>query len=142
MFKSAADDLFPNKSTSIMEIVSIFLYIVIPFRIWCHKKTNKIGIQNDPKSHKMSSLIKLEKQTISDIVTNFVIVAAFALYWFVLVELRNTSPLEFNVYPNYIYIYFHQFLWAPIIAALSGFLYYVRHRPLSKTIWREVQQLI
>jgi hypothetical protein len=125
-----------------MEVVSIILYIVIPLRILCHKKMNKIGIQNNPVNHKISSLMKLEKQTISDLVTNFVIVAAFAVYWFVLVELRNTSPLEFNLYPNYIYIYFHQFLWAPIISALSGTLYYTRHPPLSKTIGREVQQFI
>jgi len=138
---STPDHKLPPKSTSFIEMLSVALYVAIQARIYIHRKQRKV----DPvlnSTNKLFNISKIEKQTIADASSNFFIVACFASYFFVLIKLRDVNPIDFNLYPNYLYIYFHQLLWSGLMAATIAIVYYVRHPPLRKTLFKEFKSFI
>jgi hypothetical protein len=105
---STPDQKLPAKGSAFVEIFSLVLYAVISCRIyWLKRSENKVNAAGGT-SGKSFTLSKLEKETIGDLVSNFFIVFLLAAYIFVMIKLRDMDHLEFNFYPNYLYIYFHQ----------------------------------
>jgi len=88
------------------------------------------------------SLNNIEKQTIADASTNFIIVSGFAAYSFVFIRIKEINPIDFNFYPNYLYIYFHQLIYPGLMAGIITISYYIGHSPLRKTIAREAKNCL
>ena len=134
----------PVKSSGYIELCSILLYIGIPLRIFLHKKSTEVKIfpNQRTKINKNFSLNNIEKQTIADATSNFFIVLGFASYTFVYFKLKQISPIDFNFYPNYLYIYFHQLIYPVLMAGIITLSYYIGHPPLRKTIAREAKNCL
>jgi hypothetical protein len=64
------------------------------------------------------------------------------LYIYLFFKLKSMHHLDFNLYPNYLFIYFHQLLWAGSFTFGFCILYYCTHRPLRLTVIRELKTFI
>jgi len=138
------DQNMPNKSSGYIELISILLYVVVSLRIFLHKKNTAVKILPDlkTKTNNNFSLSNLEKQTIADATTNFLIVLGFASYTFVFLKLKQITAFDFNFYPNYLYIFFHQLIYPVLMGGMITISYYVGHPPLRKTIAREARNCL
>ncbi len=143
-FDLETDQKLSIKSSSYIELFSILLYFVISLRILIHKKSKGVKILPDThnKTSKIFSLNNIEKQTIADASTNFIIVSGFAAYSFVFIRIKEINPIDFNFYPNYLYIYFHQLIYPGLMAGIITISYYIGHSPLRKTIAREAKNCL
>ena len=137
---SSTDPETVPKGGTFIEMVSLALYVIVSLRIIFHKKTSRV-LPAPSSVYKTSTLTSLEKQTIADISSNFFVIVCFASYFFVITKLKNMDYSEFNFYPNYLYIYFHQLLWAATISLAIALVYYIRHRPLRDTILKEIKMI-
>ena len=138
------DNDLPFKMISFFEIPSIILHIAVTIRITIHKKNSQTNQHINIRSifQKRFYLNILEKQTITDYFTNFVSVGGLFLLWIFGRKLRLTPLAELNVYPNYLYVYFHNLL-APALLGLFGIIIcYKRHPPMKETIVTEVWRCI
>ena len=140
---SRPDQNLPNKINSFIEVTSVLVYLAITLRIFVYKRKNKVYPQEQNVFLKNYFLMKLEKQSIADFATNLLIVLWSCCYWLIVDKIRSTAdPIDFNNYPNYLYIYFHQLLVNELFALLVAISYYVRHPPLFKTIFREIKMMM
>jgi len=136
----------PKRGSNMVETISLVVYILISVRILIHKRVSKIGpLQNSPtitSRFRSYILTDLDQTTIASLSSNFYIVFFLALYFSVSMKLRAMSYQDFNVYPNYLYLYFHQLLWTPIFTFGACALYYTSHPPLRNTVFRELRSYL
>ena len=141
---STADKHLPNKPTSFIELSSILLIVAISVRISIYRRKHFGSRQQIHPNvvHKLNDLSHIEDSTIADVKSLLVFMATFSLYLIVLIRLRDLSPKETNVYPNYLFIYFHQMIFPQLFAFLAAILYYFRHPPLKKAMKRETKEFL
>ena len=132
-----------KRGGNVVEAFSLVMNIVISLRILIHKKSQNIVA---PKASTTGVsrfrgyvLRDLDKTTIASTSSNFVIIFFLTVYYFLFTKLRTLSSQEYNVYPNYLYLYFHQLLWAPLAINIAFTLYYMRHAPLRNNVIRELK---
>jgi hypothetical protein len=54
------------------------------------------------------------------------------------IQITYSDASEFNRYPHYLYEYFYRMARPPLTASLVIAMYFVRHRVLRQTVFREL----
>ena len=133
----------PKRGSNMVETLSLILYIAITVRILVHKKVTKIAPLKESttlaSNFRNYILTDLDQTTIASLTSNFFVVFFLALYFYMFLKLRAMSYQDYNVYPNYLYLYFHQLLWTPFFTFGACALYYTTHAPLRNTVIRELK---
>ncbi len=136
----------PKRGASTIEICSLLLYIVITLRILIYKRSNRILPEQSPNTkglkYRIYALTDIEKNTIGGAISNFVVVFFLTLYIYLFIKLKSMHHSDFNFYPNYLYIYFHQMLYAGSFTFGFCILYYCTHPPLRLTVLSELKSFI
>ena len=131
----------PKRGASLVENSSLILYVVVLFRILIHKKGQQ-GIparRSATSRFRIEDLSNLEASTLAKVTSNLIILFLFATYIYFYGMLKKMHHQEYNVYPNYLYIYFHMLLWTPLIIFISCSLHYARNQGLRQTLIRELK---
>jgi len=139
-------DMPSKRGANTIETLSILLYIAISLRIFIYKRCNRVLPEQSPNAkgskHRNYALTDIEKNTIAGASSNFLVVFFLILYIYLFFKLKSMHHLDFNLYPNYLFIYFHQLLWAGSFTFGFCILYYCTHRPLRLTVIRELKTFI
>ena len=134
----------PKRGGTVAENFTVTLYVVVMIRIVIHKRS----LTGLPTRHsavsrfRVQDLLNLDKTTIATTSTNLVILFCFAFYIYFYAKLKTMNYLSYNLYPNYLFVYFHLLLWTPLIIFLACSLYYIRHEPLRQTLLREINEYL
>ena len=88
---------------------------------------------------KNNDISSIDNRAISDFVTNVLSIVATSSFGITTSLVNWTSPKMFNVYPHYLIVYFMHFVVPFLITGTICLLYYIRHPPLRKIIFREIK---
>ena len=129
----------PKMGGIVVETFTVVLHIVCMIRIVIYK----IGKLEVPVCHSFATCFRAEyivttqKSTIATVSNNLIIVLSFSSYIYYYDKVKTMNYLDYNLYPNYLYTYFHLLVWTPLIIFLACSLYYIRHHPLRQAMIRE-----
>jgi len=84
----------------------------------------------------------IENQIMTDLTTSFSFVGIFLLSMLPANLVNEMDPVETSSFPNYLYIYFMQFVVPVLMAVLVILLYFSRNEQLRKTTYNEFCDLI
>lgn len=107
------DQLLPKKPFGLLEMLSLLLHIAIKIRILVYK--TKVGqpslVSSCFMSLKKSTVApNFDKHSIANFSTNIFNVIIFSVVVVVISKVNSLSPPQINDYPNYLYVYIHQFI--------------------------------
>jgi hypothetical protein len=86
-------------------------------------------------------LASIDSRGISDFVSNTCNALIVGSVVFVSTAVNKISPSQIAVYPNYLLIYFYQFIFQFIVVGSTTIIYYLRHPPLRKSLAREMKYI-
>ena len=81
----------------------------------------------------------IDGRAISDFATNVFAVVATSSFGISTTIVNYLNPADFNRYPDYFLVYFLHFVVPFLISGTISMMYYVRHSPLKKTLYREAK---
>ena len=88
---------------------------------------------------KQLTLASMESRVISDFASNTCNAVIVGSVVFVSTAVNKISPMHIAIYPNYLLIYFYQFIIPFIVIGSTTLVYFLRHPPLRKSLAREVK---
>ena len=135
------DQLLPKKPFGLLEMLSLLLHIAIKIRILVYK--TKVGqpslVSSCFLSLKKSTVApNFDKHSIANFSTNIFNVIIFSVVVVVISKVNSLSPPQINDYPNYLYVYIHQFVYPNVIGFVTSGVYYVHNPSLRKMIINEL----
>ena len=95
--------------------------------------------KNDHVYTLRSSPDATENNDISDFGTNAVNIVIFCSTGIISTFINKMDTSKANIYPFYFFVYFYDFIFPPLITSTIALVYYLRHPPLRKTIYRELR---
>jgi hypothetical protein len=141
----AGTDPGPNNDLpSFVEMPSFILHIVLEVRITIYNKTAQATDHSNIRSifQKNFYLNILKKQTIADHLTNFASVSGLFLLWIFGREIQMSSLAELNLFPNYLFVYFHNIIAPALIGLFGIMLVFKQNSSMKETIKVEAWKLI
>jgi hypothetical protein len=63
----------------------------------------------------------------------------YSLFGTTTTAVNRTNPADFNKFPSYLLVYFMHFVVPFVITGTISLLYYARHPPLRKMLYRELR---
>ena len=134
------DQSLPKKLSGILEMLSLLLHIIIKIRILVYKTKIDPEISNCFLAFKKATATQtLDKHSIANFSTNFFSISIFSVLVIVISKVNSLSPSEINEYPNYIYVYVHQFIYPNLIGFVTSGIYYINNPSLRNTIVNELK---
>ena len=137
----SSDSELPKRGASLVENSSLILYIVVLLHILIHKKGRQgIPVRLSAVSRfRIEDLVSMEANTLGKVTSNVIIIFLFSTYIYFYGWLKKMHHQDYNVYPNYLFIYFHMLLWTPFIVFVSCSLHYAGNQGLRQTLLRELK---
>jgi hypothetical protein len=128
-----------NYPILIFALLYLMSIIICGGKIFVYKnKTAKDG----KLSSKNIFLTSLEKQSLSDFTSStWGIIGIFTVVFFHF-KISGLTPEQFNIYPNYIYVYLIHLVNGPLTCIIIIILCYAKNELLRKVIFREVRQFL
>ncbi len=84
---------------------------------------------------KASSVVSpLEEHSLTNFSKNIFVVAIFSVLAIIVSKINSLTPAEINDYPNYVYVYIHQFVYPNLIGFLTSGIYYLNNPTLKETL--------
>ncbi len=78
--------------------------------------------------------------------TDYLIVVSYIIYAIVhvilLFKIQELDNTKMGVFPNYLYLYYHQFGSIPNFSIMLTSLYFARNHQLRKTLVREIGEVV
>ncbi len=121
--------------------MSIFLHIFFLIKTHLYKQVllkSEPAFTRNVSQYKQVSLSSIETRVMSDRATNAINAVIIGSVVSVSNVVNNIDPSKISEYPYYLLIYFYQFVFPFINIGTVTLLYYLRHAPLRKTIYREI----
>ncbi len=123
-------------------LLSLLIHVVILVRVKVYKK--KVEVKKTPTGPRTLQVrnflvSKLEKESLSDFVTNFCLVFWACIYSLLQIKVNSYSLSEVNTFPNYLYMYAYQLCGASITGFAVASVYYVRHKPMKRKLLEELK---
>jgi hypothetical protein len=130
-----------NWQLTFLQLFSLFLHVFANVRIKLYKvkQERSVFVISNLDHNKNGDISSIDNRAISDFVTNVLAVLATSSFGITTSLVNWTSPKMFNVYPYYLIVYFMHFVVPFLITGTIALLYYIRHPPLRKTIYREIK---
>ena len=111
-------------------------------QIYKRKGTAATAAATAGTTSKSTWLKDLENQSLADLTANLVTVSCIVLAGLSQLQINFVNISDFNRYPHYLYEYFYRMVRPPLTGLLVVIMYYVRHRLLRKTIFRELKSFV
>ena len=132
-------------SKFLIRIISFLIHVVLGgkiliFKIHGQKLIDSVSTNFTWSKDTMISMI--ENQIMTDLTTSFSFVGMFLLSMLPANLVNEMDPVETSSFPNYLYIYFMQFVVPVLMAVLVILLYFSRNEQLRKTTYNEFCDLI
>jgi len=141
---SEHDKDLPYKLTSLIEIPTVLLYVVISVRIAIYKRSDQAQQKSNIRwiFQKSFYLNFLDKEEIAGNLTSFLFVLGFLLHFIVGRKIHTGKLSDLNLYPNYLCVYFHHILAQPVMALIGILSLDNRHPPMKEKIKNELRNSI
>ena len=122
---------------------TLLFHIIILLRIQIYKWKKVTPSQTlQPPSRQNIWLVSLEKDSLSDLTTNFITAICFVMIGVSQLQINFVNLEDLNHYPHYLYEYFYRMLRVPLMYHLLMIVLYIRNPRLRKTVAREVQSCL
>jgi hypothetical protein len=132
----------PKSRFSQIEVsLSFLLHILIIARIKIHKAKHKTPSPTTSQNiffSKSNILAKLEKDSISDFVTNLSLILWAIAYSILQSKVNSLSLAEANTFPNYLFMFAYHLCGPPITGFAVALVYYIRHPLMKKKLLSEL----
>ena len=127
-----------------LQAASAVIQVLVTIKIKLHqmKEANSVHIISKLNFWKNSSMASNDNQEISDIVSNVCNMLIFCTTGIFTFTVNNMNPANANLYPYYLILYFYHLVFPSLIASSLSLVYFYRHAPLRKAIYREIKALI
>lgn len=132
------DSLFKiNWQLTIIQLSSFVIHGLTNIKI----KLFEMSQQNSKhlRTHFEEDISFIDGRAISDFATNVFAVVATSSFGISTTIVNYLNPADFNRYPDYFVVYFLHFVVPFLISGTISMMYYVRHSPLKKTLYREAK---
>jgi hypothetical protein len=135
-----------NKNSQVEVLVSLILHIAIRVRIQIFKHQEAKGVQ--PTSQTQAAcpnniyFQNVEKVTLADFVTNFILVLWFGLLAFIPNKLSLIYLAESKIYPNGFFLFVYLFVTSSLTCLVISLVYFSRHPHLRSKMWAETLQTL
>ena len=117
--------------------ITVLAYLVYCIRIYSYKLKHKA--KNSKKSLLLASF---EKESLSDITSNFGYIVIIILGSSLMRKMNSIDINKVNEYPVYLSVYFLHLGMIHSCALARCFMYYLIHPNLRVTVFREVKELL
>lgn len=138
--------LHPLKIPAVLEVGSVALHVILKLSIAFKMKfqVRVPPIDNHPRTLclKTEFLKSLEQQSLADFTSNILGMICLTLLSLYSILTNSLIKPEINEYPNYLYLYFHQFFFPNLVSFLIALVHYLRSPQLRKTVMREALQTV
>ena len=135
----------PLKVPAVLEVGSVVLHLILKLSIAVKLKfqVRVPPIDNHPRTLciKNEFLKAVEQQSIADFTSNILGMICLTLLSLYSILTNSLIKPEINEYPNYLYLYFLQFVFPCLVSFLIPSVHYLRSPQLRKTIVREAVQI-
>ena len=120
-----------------LPIISVLLHVLVRVKIFAFKWKNG-SVQSKHNTNNFKS--NFENQSLSDFSTNVMIVGLTSVGVLSVLSVNNLNPLEANVFPNYLFVYWLHCFGPFVFGGLFSVIYYLRHPPLRISLVRELRE--
>ena len=133
----------PLKVPAVLEVSSVALHLILKLSIIAFKPKFGPSVDNHPRTRciKGEFLASLEQQSIADFTSNILAMICLTLLSLYSILTNSLIKPEINEYPNYLYLYFLQFVFPCLVSFLIPTVHYLRSPQLRKTVMREAIQI-
>ncbi len=138
------DGNLPKRPTLIFEVFSVFVMLIINIRIFMFKRKSRSNTNSNKRVgtifHQRISVSISDKGTISDFKSNIYSIINIILLAMLTMQ-GNTMTMK-EVRDNPAYIYLIHLTGPGIFIFVFAILHYIRHAPLRKIIYRELNDCL
>jgi hypothetical protein len=143
----AADLVGPLKPKLMVHVQLIaFLTVVIHVAFGAGKMLFKVCNKNrfvEYQQYEHRLIRNVSKDNIHVFAVHFVGVVTVPFFWFYLpYKFNNMHPVQFNTYPNYLYLYANELVLSPVVTSLFVFLFLSGSDTLKRRVFKDVKNIV
>jgi hypothetical protein len=130
-----------NKVTMTITALSFLLQFVvfIKIKIYKQKQQNSVYVLSYVDHIKGLGISSIDNQALPDFATSSFSVALNILLVVFATLGNNIKPVNVNQFPYYLLVYFNYLIANSLLAGSGAIVYFIRHQPLRKAVFREIK---
>lgn len=114
------------------------IFVEIKTRLLKYRTRHSVNIISQSEFIKNVGINDIDKNSMSSLVNNVIIVLLICTGFVFSTLVNKMDLLKSNEYPFRYIIYFYNLFMPCTMAGIISLIYYLRHPPLTKTIFREI----
>ncbi len=135
---------FPSHFGAHIEVLSVLTLIIVKLKIHFFKKEQWSDLHMSKRSifRKNFSLEAINRTSLASFTTNLVCLLLFCFSIFVGIKLNRLHPTELNQYPNYLFMYFFQFILPGIFGLAIPGVFCLRNPVMRHSVLLEFKNYL
>lgn len=130
----SSDDKELFKAYGVLEVLSFLLHIVIPFRIWTFKRSQKVGPETLNYFRKGLFLADIDSRTLSTNAVSLANILLLCVTSFNIIMMNRIDPKSLNEQPFDYFGYFALLISPPTLSLCAVVLFYRSNKELTEAM--------
>jgi hypothetical protein len=130
---------FPSHFGAHIEVLSVVTVVIVKLKIQFFKRIQWSNLKMSSRSifRKNFTLEAINRSSLANFTTILVCLLLFCFSIFVGIKLNRLHPTQLNQYPNYLFMYFFQFIIPSIFGLSIPALFYIRNPVMRHSVLSE-----